>query len=42
MKTNGTVTATYSYDSNGNRLSLVMPSGTTNGTYDAQDRLTTY
>jgi len=42
VKTNGTVTATYSYDSNGNRLSLVTPSGTTNGTYDAQDRLTTY
>jgi RHS repeat-associated protein len=42
VKTNGTVTATYNYDSNGNRLSLVTPGGTTNGTYDAQDRLTAY
>lgn len=42
VKTNGTVTATYSYDSNGNQLSLVTPGGTTNGTYDAQDRLTAY
>jgi len=42
VKKNGTVTATYSYDTNGNRLSLVTPSGTSNGTYDAQDRLTQY
>ena len=42
VKTNGTVTATYTYDSNGNRLSLVAPGGTTNGIYDAQDRLTQY
>jgi RHS repeat-associated protein len=27
---------------NGNRLHLTTPSGTLNGTYDAQDRLTTY
>jgi RHS repeat-associated protein len=42
VKKNGTVTATYNYDSNGNRASVVTPSGTTNGTYDAQDRLTQY
>ena len=42
VKTNGTVTATYNYDTNGNRLSLVTQSGTTNGTYDVQDRLTAY
>jgi RHS repeat-associated protein len=42
VKTNGVVTATYSYDTNGNRLSLVTQSGTTNGTYDVQDRLTAY
>jgi len=42
VKKNGTVTATYNYDTNGNRLSLVTPTGTTTGTYDAQDRLTQY
>jgi YD repeat-containing protein len=42
VKTNGTVTATYGYDTNGNRLSLVTQSGTTTGTYDAQDRLMAY
>ncbi len=42
VETNGTVTATYNYDTNGNRLSVVTPSGTTNGTYDVQDRLTAY
>jgi RHS repeat-associated protein len=42
VKKNGTVTATYNYDTNGNRLSLVTLSGTTSGTYDAQDRLTQY
>jgi len=42
VKKNGTVAATYNYDTNGNRLSLVTPSGTTTGTYDAQDRLTQY
>ncbi len=41
-KKNGTVLATYNYDSNGNRLSKVTSSGTVNGTYDAQDRLTEY
>ena len=42
VKKNGTVTATYVYDSNGNRVSKVTSSGTTTGTYDAQDRLTQY
>jgi RHS repeat-associated protein len=36
------MTATYNYDSNGNRLSVVTTGGTTNGTYDAQDRVTAY
>jgi RHS repeat-associated protein len=31
--------ATYAYDQNGNRLSEIGPTGTTSGTYDAQDRL---
>ncbi|MCC6965825.1 MAG: hypothetical protein IT391_06020, partial [Nitrospira sp.] len=42
VKTNGPVTATYNYDSNGNRLSVTTTGGTVNGTYDAQDRLTAY
>ncbi len=42
VKKNGTVVATYNYDTNGNRLSKVASSGTTSGTYDAQDRLTQY
>ncbi len=42
VKEDGAVTATYSYDSNGNRLTKVDGSGTTNGTYDDQDRLTQY
>ncbi len=32
----------YSYDANGNRLTVVKPSGTTSATYDDQDRLLTY
>jgi RHS repeat-associated protein len=39
---NGSVTATYEYDLNGNRTRLTTPSGIVTGTYDAQDRLTTY
>jgi RHS repeat-associated protein len=42
VEKNGTVIATYNYDSNGNRTSLVTSSGTTNGIYDAQDRLKQY
>ena len=41
-KENGLVVATYTYDSNGNRLSLATPSGTITGSYDDQDRLTQY
>ncbi|MEO6060417.1 MAG: RHS repeat-associated core domain-containing protein, partial [Thermoflexales bacterium] len=42
VSTNGAPTAAYSYDSNGNRLSVTRPGGVTNGTYDAQDRLLQY
>lgn len=38
----GVLTATYSYDANGNRLSLITPSNTSIGAYDNQDRLETY
>jgi RHS repeat-associated protein len=39
----GTLIAHYDYDGNGNRLSVTRPgTGTVSGTYDAQDRLTTY
>src|SRR5207249_6719319 len=39
---NGATAAHYTYDSNGNRLSHTDATGTVNGTYDAQDRLTQY
>jgi YD repeat-containing protein len=39
---NGSTTASYAYDANGNRLSRTTPSTTETGTYDAQDRLLTY
>jgi RHS repeat-associated protein len=39
---NGTLTASYQYDANGNRQQLVTPNGTLTGAYDAQDRLTQY
>ncbi len=39
---NGTPVATYTYDSNGNRLSYTNSGGTANGSYDAQDRLLQY
>jgi RHS repeat-associated protein len=42
VQRDGAVTATYEYDVNGNRLHLTTPSGTVTGTYDAQDRLSTY
>ena len=42
VQRNGAVTSTYEYDQNGNRLHLTTPGGTIDGTYDAQDRLTTY
>jgi YD repeat-containing protein len=38
----GTLSEHYKYDANGNRLSVTRPSGTTNATYDAQDRLLTH
>jgi RHS repeat-associated protein len=40
--TNGVLTATYVYDSNGNRRSRITQAGTEDGTYDAQDRMTSY
>jgi RHS repeat-associated protein len=39
---NGVLSATYTYDSNGNRLSKVTPTTTETGTYDDQDRMLTY
>ena len=36
------VTATYTYDNNGNRLSEVTSNGTRTGSYDNQDRLLSY
>src|SRR5207245_8191057 len=39
---NGGLLSHYTYDSNGNRLSHTDATGTVNGTYDAQDRLTQY
>ncbi len=42
VQKNGVTVATYTYDSNGNRLSYTGPGGTVNGSYDAQDRLLQY
>jgi YD repeat-containing protein len=42
VQKDGSVVESYSYDSNGNRLSSEGPGGTVTGTYDAQDRLLTY
>jgi RHS repeat-associated protein len=42
VTSNGTLTASYQYDDNGNRLSVTRPGGIESGTYDAQDRLTSY
>src|SRR5262249_37765856 len=39
---NGTVVATYGYDSNGNRTSVVATAGTVTGTYNGQDELTQF
>jgi RHS repeat-associated protein len=39
---NDTTISVYTYDSNGNRLSHMNPSGTTTGSYDAQDRMLSY
>jgi RHS repeat-associated protein len=42
VKKNGATIASYTYDSNDNRLSFTGPGGTLAGTYDNQDRLTQY
>ncbi len=42
VTTDGVVTATYTYNANGNRLTKTTPVGTETGTSDAQDRLTSY
>ncbi len=35
-----TITATYTYDANHNRISLVTAAGTTSYAYDSSDQLT--
>ncbi len=42
VKKNSATVGTYTYDSNGNRLSYTGPDGTMNGVYDVQDRLAQY
>jgi len=42
VQKNSATTATYTYDSNGNRLSFTGAGSPVNGTYDNQDRLTGY
>jgi RHS repeat-associated protein len=43
VSVNGVVARSYAYDANGNRLSVTdAATGTTSGTYDAQDRLLSY
>ncbi len=42
IATNGITTTSYTYDSNGNRLSATNAGGTVNCIYDVQDRLTQY
>jgi RHS repeat-associated protein len=42
VSTNGANSATYTYDANSNRLLKATPSGSESGTYDAQDRMTSY
>jgi RHS repeat-associated protein len=42
VKQDGSLVASYAYDENGNRLSRTTPSGITEGSYDVQDRLTSY
>ncbi len=42
VRRNGTLTATYRYDQNGNRLDVTTAGGVVSGSYDAQDRLTSY
>jgi YD repeat-containing protein len=42
VQKDGATAATHTYDDNGNRTKKVASGVTTNGTYDAQDRLLTY
>jgi RHS repeat-associated protein len=42
VKLDGTVTAQYGYDANGNRTTVTSPSGAVSATYDIQDRLMSY
>jgi RHS repeat-associated protein len=42
VKMDGVIVSEYSYDDNGNRLSLTTPAGAVSGAYDDQDRLLTY
>jgi Rhs family protein len=42
VRKNGTVVSQYQYDSNGNRLSLTKHGSVINGTYDVQDRNSSY
>ena len=42
VKKNSVTIAAYTYDSNGNRLSVTSSGGAINGSYDNQDRLTQY
>jgi RHS repeat-associated protein len=42
VKENGVATESYTYDSNGNRLTATDSSGSVSATYDDQDRLLTY
>jgi YD repeat-containing protein len=42
VKLGDTLTTTYSYDANGNRLSKVTPAGAESGAYDDQDRMLSY
>jgi RHS repeat-associated protein len=39
---NGVLESGYEYDANGNRTAKTTPTGTTTGSYDAQDRLLSY
>lgn len=42
VRRNGNLSATYEYDLNGNRERLTTSAGVVTGSYDAQDRLTSY
>ncbi len=42
VQLNGSAYESYSYDGNGNRLTVVKPSDATSATYDNQDRLLSY